>query len=414
MLFQSIVIGISLFGAVTDPPVAKPRARELGIPFNGKPGPLNAITDVAGLTVGMKTLIEGGLLDPEKGKKGLINNEKFYGLKPGGGPARTGVTAIFPRGRDARDSCFAAIFALNGNGEMTGSHWIEESGFLDGPVLITNTSSVGIVRDATVAWQTKEKLSPYSNTFTENMFYTMPVVAETADLPLNDMNGFHVTAAHAVEALESAKGGPVAEGNVGGGTGMICHGWKGGTGTSSRKVGNYTVGVLVQANHGSPDRLTIAGVPVGKELRPPYYVREMPPGAGSIIVIIATDAPLLPTQLKRLAKRATIGVGRLGGLGENGSGDIFLAFSTANAGLQKAPNIMTQPTAPQPQTVQMISNSDIDAYFEATVDATEEAIVNVLCAAETMTGRGGFTVEALSMEKVLAILRKRSVVGAAK
>jgi len=345
------------------------RPRNLGIPFIGDPGDLNAITDVPGLEVGFKTLIEGDKI-------------------------RTGVTAILPRGRESTDSCFAACYALNGNGEMTGSHWIEESGFLDAPVLITNTHSVGIVRDAVVAWFKERNRWPQTNRF-GNTGFALPVVAETADMRLNDINGFHVTAADTFAALDGASVGAVLEGNVGGGTGMICHGWKGGTGTSSRRVGAYTVGVLVQANYGNPGRLTIAGVPVGLSLLPPPY-EGTPPGAGSIIVVVATDAPLLPHQLKRLAHRVPIGIGRVGGLGENSSGDIFLAFSTANPGVANAPASVG---------LEMLPNRLLDPFFGAVADATEEAIVNVLFAAETMTGNG-VTVYGLPKDDVLALLQK--------
>jgi len=345
------------------------RPRDLGIPFIGDPGPLNAITDVPGVEVGYRTLIEGDNV-------------------------RTGVTAILPRGKESTDSCFAACYALNGNGEMTGSHWIEESGFLDGPVLITNTHSVGIVRDAVIAWFKEHLRFPETNRYGQYGF-ALPVVAETADMRLNDINGFHVTAAHTFEALDSAASGPVEEGNVGGGTGMICHRWKGGTGTASRVVGPYTVGVLVQANHGNPTRLTISGAPIGLHLSPPDYDNP-PAGTGSIIVVVATDAPLLPHQLKRLAHRVPLGIGRVGGLGENSSGDIFLAFSTANPGVANAPGAVG---------VEMLPNALINPLFAAVVDATEEAIVNVLFAAETMTGNG-VTVPSLPREEVLGLLQK--------
>jgi D-aminopeptidase len=357
------------------------RPRSLGIPFLGEPGPLNAITDVPGLEVGYCTLIEGDNV-------------------------RTGVTAILPRGKESTDSCFAGIYALNGNGEMTGSHWIEESGFLDGPVMITNTHSVGVVRDAVIAWFKEHRRFPDVNRFGEYGF-TLPIVAETADLRLNDMNGFFVRPEHAFAALDAASGGPVAEGNVGGGTGMICHGWKGGTGTSSRAVGDYTVGVLVQANHGNPKRLTIAGVPVGISLPDPSTLwgrgagvrapETPPPGTGSIIVIVATDAPLLPHQLKRLARRVPLGIGRVGGLGENSSGDIFLAFSTANQGVANAKEEVG---------LEMIPNALINPFFEAVVDATEEAIINVLFAAETMTGNG-VTVRELPRDEVRGLVVSR-------
>jgi L-aminopeptidase/D-esterase-like protein len=367
----------------------KPRARALGIPFEGTPGPLDAITDVQGVEVGFTTLISG------EGKR-----------EPGKGPVRTGVTAIFPRGKESRDSAFAGCFVLNGNGEMTGTAWVEESGFLDGPILLTNTHSVGVVRDATIEWQFQHQRWPLTNAF-GSVFFSLPVVAETADAALNDMNGFHVKKEHVFQALDTAAAGPVAEGNVGGGTGMICHGWKGGTGTASRRLdmaaGGYTVGVLVQANHGSARRLTIAGIPVGAELIPePQQKPPTPPGSGSIIVLVATDAPLLPTQLKRLAKRAALGIGRLGGLGENGSGDLLIAFSTANPGVAAAPG---------PSRVTMLANNQVDPLFEATEQATEEAIVNVLIAAETMTGADGIRIAALPQERLLGILRNHNRLG---
>lgn len=303
---------LSLFFLAALPAVARPRARDLGIPFNGSPGPLNAITDVRGVEVGHATIVSG------EGK-----------LVPGQGPVRTGVSVVFPRGKGSPDPVFAGWFALNGNGEMTGTTWIEESGFLEGAVLITNTNSVGLVRDAAIEW--------YLRRFPEQAAeggFSLPVVAETWDGFLNDIFGFHVKKEHVFQAMDGASSA-VAEGNVGGGTGMISYGFKGGIGTSSRRLtepeGGYTVGVLVQSNHGRRSRLTIAGAPVGKEI--PDLLPEPgkhADGDGSIIVIVATDAPLLPMQLQRLARRAALGVGRVGGAGENSSGDIFLAFSTAN------------------------------------------------------------------------------------
>ncbi|HUN88108.1 MAG TPA: P1 family peptidase [Terriglobales bacterium] len=361
----------------------KPRARDLAIPFRGTPGLLNAITDVPGVEVGFATLISGD------GK-----------LVEGQGPVRTGVTVIFPRGKESLDSVMAGIFNLNGNGEMTGANWVIEGGFLDGPIGITNTHSVGLVRDSIIKWQHDTHREP-KNSMDGPYFLALPVVAETADVPLNDINGFHVRPDDVFAALNSATGGPVREGNVGGGTGMICFGWKGGTGTASRKLaaaGDYMVGVLVQANNGRPDRLTIAGVPIGDELRP-TSVRPstVPPGTGSIIVIVATDAPLLPSQLERLAKRAALGVGRVGGLGENSSGDLMLAFSTAN------PNAATSgPVA----KIDMLSNDSLDPLFGAAADATEEAIVNAMIAAETMTGADNITVPALPHDKLIEILKK--------
>ncbi len=365
----------------------RPRARALGIPFDGTPGPLNAITDVAGVTVGHSTIIAG------QGK-----------LVVGQGPVRTGVTAIFPRGAANGDPVFGGWFTLNGNGEMTGTTWLEESGFLAGPVMITNTHSVGIVRDAVIEWLVKKGFE---------FDWSLPIVAETWDGSLNDINGFHVTKQHVFAALDSAHGERVVEGNVGGGTGMICNQFKGGIGTSSRRLpaerGGYTVGVLVQCNYGSRGRLSIAGVPVGQEipdLLPCYDAvpalttqgRRCAEGEkGSIIIVIATDAPLLPHQLKRIAKRAALGVGRLGGTGGNTSGDIFVAFSTANPGAAKPEANVS---------VTMLPNERISPLFEATIQATEEAIVNAMVAAETMTGADGLKVYALPHDRLRAALRK--------
>jgi D-aminopeptidase len=338
------------------------RPRELGISFWGTPGPYNTITDVPGVLVGYETLIEGENV-------------------------RTGVTAILPRGNTFEMPCYAAFDVLNGNGEMTGCHWIQDSGFLDSPILITNTHSVGIVRDAVIEWQTGAGRGPVLNRFGE-LYFSLPVIAETADFVLNDMNGFHVRPEHVINALSSARSGEIKEGNVGGGTGMICHGWKGGTGTASRTIGPFTLGVLVQANHGSSKRLSISGVPVGLHFAPPSRNSVIAEGTGSIIVVVATDAPLLPHQLKRIARRVALGVGKVGGLGEDSSGDIFLAFSTkdrSHAGIE-----------------------DIDPYFAATVDATEEAIINTLFAAETMTGRNGVRVAALPKNEVLDFVLKRT------
>jgi L-aminopeptidase/D-esterase-like protein len=361
------------------------RARDLGIPFDGMPGPLNAITDVKGVEVGFTTLIEG---------EGA--------LVVGKGPVRTGVTVIFPRGKTSTDSVMAGTDVLNGNGEMTGMNWINEGGFMQGAMAITNTHSVGVVRDSIIAWQGKTGYIPQSDMYTRELWASLPVVAETADVPLNDMNGFHVVPENVFSAMNGASGGPLAEGNVGGGTGMICHGWKGGTGTASRKLpdseGGYTVGVLVQANQGRARNLTIAGVPVGKELVPPAIkVESKPEGSGSIIVVVATDAPLLPTQLKRLARRTILGIGRTGGMGEDSSGDLMLAFSTANPGAV---------SAKRTATVQMLENDEINPLFEATEQATEEAIVNALVAAKTMTGANGITVPSLPHDKLEQIMRK--------
>lgn len=377
---------LAVTSSVAQQPAEKPvRARDLGIPFDGTPGPLNAITDVKGVEVGFTTLIRG------EGP-----------LVVGQGPVRTGVTAIFPRGKNSSDSVMAGTAVLNGNGEMTGTAWVDEGGFLNGALAITNTHSVGVVRDSIIAWQGKTGNIPVSDLYTRDLWASLPLVAETADVPLNDMNGFHVKPDDVFAALNGAKSGPVAEGNVGGGTGMICHGWKGGTGTASRKLpanqGGYTVGVLVQANHGRARNLTIAGAPVGKELvPPPPSSATKPQGAGSIIVIVATDAPLLPTQLKRLAKRTMLGIGRTGGLGENSSGDLMLAFSTANPGAVSAKKLAT---------VQMVPNDDMDPLFEAVEEATEEAIVNALVAARTMTGANGITIQGLPHDKLVEVLRK--------
>jgi L-aminopeptidase/D-esterase-like protein len=355
---------------------AKPRARDLGVPFDGTPGPLNAITDVKGVEVGHTTLISG------EGK-----------LQVGVGPVRTGVTAILPRGQNLLDPVFAGWFTLNGNGEMTGTTWVEESGFLDGPVMITNTHSVGVVRDAVIAWRVK-KAPPDP----EGYWWSLPVVAETWDGYLNDINGFHVKPDHVFHALDSAHGGPVEEGNVGGGTGMICNEFKGGIGTSSRaldaKSGGYTVGVLVQCNYGERDQLRIAGVPVGREISEHKVWSD---DVGSIIVVVATDAPLISTQLKRLAKRVTLGLGRDGSLSGDGSGDIFIAFSTANAGAA-GPKGLPQIT--------MLPNDQLDSIFLATVQATEEAVINAMVAAETMNGVNNRTVIALPHDRLREVLKK--------
>jgi len=353
------------------------RARELGVPFEGTPGPLNSITDVKGVEVGYRTLISGD------GK-----------LIVGTGPVRTGVTAVFPRGKSSVDPVFAGWFTENGNGEMTGTTWVEESGFLYGPVMITNTHSVGVVRDAVIAWQLKHGPGlPLED------WWSLPVVAETWDGYLNDINGFHVKAEDADAAMRDAHSGPIAEGNVGGGTGMICFEFKGGTGTASRqlpeKLGGYTVGVLVQCNFGVRHLLRVAGTPVGYEITGNTVWGD---DTGSIIVVVATDAPLLPSQMKRIAKRVTLGLGRLGSISGDGSGDIFIAFSTANAGA----GLEQKKTVP----LQMLPNSRMDALFEATVQATEEAVVNALVAAKTMTGADGHTVEALPHERLREVLKK--------
>jgi D-aminopeptidase len=359
------------------------RARDLGVPFDGAPGPLNAITDVAGVEVGHTTLISG------EGK-----------LQPGVGPVRTGVTAIFPRGRNNAIPVFAGYFAQNGNGEMTGTAWIEESGFAEGPVLITNTHSVGLVRDAVIKWQVAKQAQ--SHLF--NTLWSLPIVAETWDGYLNDINGFHVKDTDALHALNSAQSGPVPEGAVGGGTGMVCYGFKGGIGTSSRKLsaknGGYTVGVLVQCNCGRRPLLEIAGAPVGKEITEdvPYASNQPSVGqdVGSIIIIVATDVPLVSSQLKRLARRATMGLARTGSISGNGSGDLFLAFSVANQDV-KSEGL---------SDVKMLGNESLDPVFEATVEATEEAIVNAMVAAKTMVGIDEHKVIGLPHDKLVQVLQK--------
>ena len=359
----------------------KPRARDIGVPFDGTPGQFNAITDVKGVEVGHTTLISG------EGK-----------LVVGRGPVRTGVTAVFPQGKNFRGRVFAAWHTLNGNGEMTGTTWLEESGALGTPILITNTHSVGVVRDAVIEWNArKSEGGSYSGDL------SLPLVAETYDGFLNDINGFHVKKEHVFAALDGAKAGPVAEGNVGGGTGMISHGFKAGIGTSSRvlsqREGGYTVGALVQANYGRRDLLRIAGVPVGREITDlmPQAGRA-DDGTGSIIVVVATDAPLLPHQLKRLVRRVSLGVGVMGGRGENTSGDIFVAFSTAGAAeVSKESGIAD---------LKMLPNDRINPLFLATVQATEEAVTDALVAAETMTGADDITVRELPHELTRQVLRE--------
>jgi D-aminopeptidase len=359
------------------------RARDLGIPFDGRPGPFNAITDVAGVEVGYTTLIEG------EGK-----------LEAGKGPVRTGVTAIIPRGHDSlNDPVYAGVFSLNGNGEMTGTAWVEESGFLEGPVVITNTHSVGVARDATIDWRVKHGAA--DNT---GYWWSLPVVAETWDGWLNDINGFHVKPEHVFHALDSAHGGAIDEGSVGGGTGMICYEFKGGCGTASRKIDikagkdqpaqTFTAGVFVQANCGRRDQLTIAGVPVGKEIPGAVYKEE----TGSIIIVVATDAPLLPHQLKRLARRASLGLARTGSVSGSGSGDLFIAFSTANPKVAN-PDQVTH-------GVQTIPNDLMDPIFTGVVQATEEAIVNALIDNHDMAGRDNHRVPALPHERVRELLKK--------
>ncbi len=356
--------------------VAQTRARDLGVPFEGRPGPLNAITDVAGVAVGHVTLIED-LADGHK--------------------VRTGVTAILPRGREGiRTPVFGGWFSLNGNGEMTGTTWLEDSGLLDGPVMLTNTHSVGIVRDAVIGWRIRQ-----GDPDVYGYWWSLPVVAETWDGHLNDINGFHVTAADASGALDAAKGGPVAEGSVGGGTGMICHEFKCGIGTASRRVDvggrAQTVGVLVQANYGLRETLKVAGVPVGQHLRQQRAYQDQPRETGSIIIVVATDAPLLPHQLKRVARRAGMGLARMGSYAGDGSGDIFIAFSTANGAAMGGAAFAS---------AEFLENGRLDALFEATVQATEEAIVNSLVAARDMTGERGRYAIALPHDELVRLLKE--------
>jgi D-aminopeptidase len=354
--------------------MTKPRARDLGIPFEGQSGPFNAITDVSGVAVGYATVTEGS-------------------------SARTGVTIIHPHGSKDHTPVYAGVHSFNGNGEMTGAAWIEEGGLLEGPIGITNTHSVGIVRDTIIAWQAKN-----GALFQK---WSCPVVAETADGWLNDMNGFHVKEQHVMHALDKAKSGAVEEGNVGGGTGMLCFEYKGGTGTSSRKLpeklGGWTIGVLAQCNFGRRYQLTIAGVPVGQYLLDdaPFTNGENPfkQDDGSLIVILASDAPLLPHQLKRLAKRAAIGMARTGSLGGNGSGDIFLAFSTANPQALHTDEMGLS-------NIQTLSNDHIDPILFAGAYATEEAIINSMIAAEDMQGRNDVTIKAIPHAEVQRLLKK--------
>ena len=378
-LFTSVLLTVALRAQDKVQEKDKPRARDLGVPFDGSPGPLNAITDVAGVTVGHTTLISG------EGK-----------LQIGKGPVRTGVTAVLPRGQKSMsDPVFAGWFTENGNGEMTGTAWVEESGFLEGPVMITNTHSVGVVRDSVIQWRVA-----HGQPDPAGYWWSLPVVAETWDGWLNDINGFHVKPADAFHAIDSASSGPVTEGNVGGGTGMVCNEFKGGIGTSSRvldaKDGGYTVGVLVQCNYGRRDQLRVAGVPVGKEIpdHPAYGKND---DTGSIIVIVATDAPLIPTQLKRIARRVSLGLGRDGSYSGDGSGDIFLAFSTANAGAVGPKGV---------HQLSMLPNDSLDPLFLATVQATEEAVINAMVAAETMKGIDDHEVIALPHDRLREILKK--------
>jgi D-aminopeptidase len=358
----------------------KPRSRDLGLQIGTlEPGPLDAITDVEGLRVGSVTLIEGD--GP---------------LTRGEGPVRTGVTVVIPR--DGFEPLFAGCHRLNGNGELTGLEWIRESGCLTTPIGLTNTHSVGVVRDALVA-------AGVEDIGDDEMFWSLPVVGETWDGTLNDINGFHVRPEHVHEAIAKAAGGPVEEGAVGSGTGMICHGFKGGLGTASRRAGQWTVGVLVQANHGRRDRLAVNGAPVGRRIGPdvvPLPWPNDPGGAGSIIVLCATDAPLLPHQCTRLAQRCALGIARTGGAGEHSSGDFVLAFSTARQGLPAS----EEPQAGEPETIplRMVVESHMDPLFYSAIEATEAAIVNALLAAETMTGRDGATAHALPADLLAGAL----------
>lgn len=381
-----VVCSIFLVGSVAtgqEKKTTKPRARDLGVPFDGTPGPLNAITDVAGVTVGHTTLISG------EGK-----------LVVGKGPIRTGVTAVFPRGKDSNDlGVFAGWWSLNGNGEMTGTTWVEESGILTGPVMITNTHSVGVVRDAVIQWTVAHR-----KVGSDDDWWSLPVVAETWDGWLNDINGFHVRPEHVFHALDTSRGGPVEEGAVGGGTGMICNGFKGGIGTSSRRLpdkdGGYTVGVLVQCNYGRRQTFRVAGIPVGRELpgEDPYaFLPRDIDERGSIIVIVATDAPLLPHQLKRLARRVSLGLGRDGSISGDGSGDIFIAFSTANQGAAATDHVVN---------LKMLPNDLMNPIFEATVEVTEESVINAMVAATSMTGIDNHHVDALPHDQLQAILKK--------
>ena len=383
LLALAVCLSLTFAVHAQEKPPAKPRARDLGVPFDGTPGPLNAITDVSGVTVGHTTLISG------EGK-----------LQVGKGPVRTGVTAVLPRGKDSMNNpVFAGWWSLNGNGEMTGTTWVEESGFLEGPVMITNTHSVGVVRDAVIQWRVA-----HGQPDPTGYWWSLPVVAETWDGWLNDINGFHVKPEHAFHAIDSAHGGAVEEGAVGGGTGMVCNGFKGGIGTSSRKLGEkeggYTVGVLVQCNYGTRNNLRIAGIPVGREIPAddPYagtaFVND---DHGSIIVVVATDTPLVAHQLKRLARRVSLGLSRDGSISGNGSGDIFIAFSTANPGAAAADHVVD---------LKMLPNDKIDPVFAATVQATEEAIINAMVAAETMTGIENHKAIALPHDRLRAVLKK--------
>jgi D-aminopeptidase len=359
------------------------RGRDLGVPFDGAPGKLNAITDVPGVEVGYTTLVSG------EGR-----------LEVGKGPVRTGVTAIIPRGHDSlNDPVYAGYFSLNGNGEMTGTAWVDESGFLEGPIVITNTHSVGVARDAVIAWRIKHGAAD-----TTGYWWSLPVVAETWDGWLNDINGFHVKPDDVFHALNTAHPGAVEEGSVGGGTGMICYEFKGGNGTASREITirtskdapprTFVVGVFLQANFGRRSQLVIAGVPIGKEIPGEVYKQE----SGSCIAVVATDAPLLPNQLKRLARRVSLGLARTGTVSGNGSGDLFIAFSTAN------PNV-TNPDQVT-HTVETIPNDLMDPLFGGVVQATEEAVINALVDNQSMTGRDNHRVEALPHDRLRELMKR--------
>ena len=371
------------------PPVKQPaelkivRARDLGVPFDGTPGKLNSITDVPDVEVGYTTLISG------EGK-----------LEVGKGPVRTGVTAIIPRGHDSlNDPVYSGYFSLNGNGEMTGTAWVDESGFLEGPIVITNTHSVGVARDAVIAWRIKHGAPD-----TTGYWWSLPVVAETWDGWLNDINGFHVKPEDVFHALDTAQSDVIEEGSVGGGTGMICYEFKGGNGTASRQIEirtskdaparPFVVGVFLQANFGRRLQLIVAGVPVGKEIPGEVYKEE----SGSCIAVVATDAPLLPGQLKRLARRVSLGLARTGTISGNGSGDLFIAFSTANPNVA-SPNQVTH-------TVQTIPNDLLDPFFTGVVQATEEAVVNALVDNHSMTGRDDHHVDALPHDRLRELMKR--------
>ena len=389
LLAFASVIHVSAREPIKSPPPVKLasetkqiRARDLGVPFDGTPGKLNSITDVPGVEVGYTTLISG------EGK-----------LEVGKGPVRTGVTAIIPRGHDSlNDPVYAGYFSLNGNGEMTGTAWVDESGFLEGPIVITNTHSVGVARDAVIAWRIKHGAPD-----TTGYWWSLPVVAETWDGWLNDINGFHVKPEDVFHALDTAHGGAIEEGSVGGGTGMICYEFKGGNGTASRQIDirtskdapprTFVVGVFLQANFGRRPQLVIAGVSVGKEIPGEVYKQE----SGSCIAVVATDAPLLPNQLKRLARRVSLGLARTGTVSGNGSGDLYIAFSTANANVAN-PDQVTH-------TVQTIPNDLMDPLFTGVVQATEEAVVNALVDNHSMTGRDNHYVEALPHDRLRELMK---------